>query len=91
MVRRWKKWCESVGIIDDIYLDHFTKYQQIKLIEAFSMAMCGGKYLGPAYDTLAEGTIRSTISYVAQNFRENDSPNPTKDEDGQIGRLQSWQ
>ena len=53
------------------------------------MALRGGRFSGQAYDTLAEGTVRSAISYVAQTFRDNDRPNPTKDEDGELGRLLS--
>ena len=46
-----------------------------------------GRFPGPAYDTLVEGTIRITMLYVAQIFQEKDSRNPTKDEDGDLGRL----
>ena len=45
--------------------------------------------MGQAYDTLAEGTVRSAISYVAQTFRDNNRSNPTKDEYGKLGRLLS--
>lgn len=55
------------------------------------MAMREARFSGPAYDTLVEGTIRSTISFVASTFRDNDRPNPTKDEDGELSRLLSRQ
>ena len=89
--RRWNEWIESIGIIDDIYLDSFTKHQRVKLIGAFAMAMREGRFSGQAYDKLAAGTVQSTISYVAQTFRERGRPNPTKDEDGELGRLLSRQ
>ena len=53
------------------------------------MALRQGRFSGPAYDTLVESTVRSTISFVSQKFREDDRPNPTKDEDGELGRLLS--
>ena len=56
---------------------------------AFAMALRQGRFLGPYYDTLAEVTVRSTSSFVAQTFREDDYPNQTKDEDGELGRLLS--
>ena len=56
---------------------------------AFSMALHQGEFSGPSYDTLAEGTVRSAISFVAQTFQENDHPNPTKDEGSELGRLLS--
>lgn len=89
--RRWKEWCDSVGLIDDYLLVHFNRYQQIRLMGAFAMAVRGARFSGPSYDTLAEGTVRGTISFVAQTFRELDRPNPTRDEDGELGRLLSRQ
>ena len=64
---------------------------KINLMGAFAMALHVGQLSGPAYGTLAEKTTRSTISYVAQTFRENGRPNPTKDKDGELGRLLSQQ
>jgi hypothetical protein len=37
------------------------------------------------YDTLAEGTVRSAISYVVSIFWENGWTNPTKDKDMELG------
>ena len=51
------------------------------------MALRCGRFSSAAYDTLAEGTVRNAITYVAAAFRENDMPNPTKDEDGVLGRI----
>ena len=51
------------------------------------MAMRGGRFSGPAYDTLAEGTTRGAVSYVASTFRENHQSNPTRDKDNKLGRL----
>ena len=55
------------------------------------MALREGRFSGQAYDQLAASTVQSTISYVAQTFRERGRPNPTKDEDGELGRLLSRQ
>ena len=65
--------------------------QRIRIMVAFSMAVCEGGFSGPSYDTLAEGTVRGAISFFSQTFRENDRPNPTKDEDGELGRVLSRQ
>jgi hypothetical protein len=45
------------------------------------MALRQGRFLGPAHDTLAVGTIQNTISDICATFRENGRPNPTKDDD----------
>ena len=68
-------------------LDHFKRGQRIRLMGAFAIAVREGRFSGPSYDTLAEGTVRGAISFVSQTFRENDNPNPTKDEDGELGRV----
>ena len=86
---RWIKYADSIGLVEDYFLDNFTRGQRIKLMGAFAMAMRQARFSGPAYDALAEGTIRNSISYVVSSFRDNDRPNPTKDEDGELGRLLS--
>ena len=55
------------------------------------MSLHEGIFSGPFHGTLVESTIRGAISYVSQAFRENDRPNPTKDEDGELGRALSSQ
>jgi hypothetical protein len=45
---------------------------------AFAMAMHERQFLQD-YGALAEGTVRSAISHVVLNFRENGWTNPTKD------------
>ena len=87
--RRWTEYARSIGITQDFFLDGLTKPQRIKLMGAFALAMREGRFSSQAYDTLAEATIRNTISFVSSTFRENERPNPTKDDDGQLGRLLS--
>ena len=83
--RRWNEYCLSIGL-NDTYLDGFDKHQRIKLMGAFAVAMREGRFSGD-YGTLAEGTVRGSISYVVSSFRENGRPNPTKDEDMELGFL----
>ena len=66
--RRWVEYCNSIGLKRDKFLDDLNKYQWIQIIGAFSVAMRQGRFSGPGYDTLAEGTIRGAISHVAQTF-----------------------
>ena len=49
------------------------------------------RFSGPYHGTLVEIIIQGAISYVLQTFRENYRPNPTKDEDGELGRFLSRQ
>ena len=73
------------------YLKNFSRGQRIHLIGAFAMAMSVGPFSGPAYDTLAEVTIRGAISFVTLSFSENNRTNPIKNEDDELGRLLSRQ
>ena len=87
--KRWREWCAEVGLSKDLFLDSFTSGQKIKLLGAFAMALRQGRFSPKSNEPLVESTIRSSILYVAQTFRENDRPNPTKDEDGELGRFLS--
>jgi hypothetical protein len=91
--RQWVEYCHSIGITTDFYLDFLEKPDIIKIVGAFSIALRKDRFSRPPHETLAESTIRGAVSYVASTFRDNDRPNPTRDEDGELGRLLSrlWQ
>eukprot|EP00957_Ditylum_brightwellii_P148511 11307737-Ditylum_brightwellii.AAC.1 len=84
--KQWDQWCVSIRTRDAL-LENLTRAQQIRLMGAFAMALCGKRLLGPRDDPLAEGTIQGAISYVASSFQDNNRPNPIKDEDGKLGRI----
>ena len=86
---RWTKYLESIGIHNDDFLDDFSQPQRTLLIGAFAMALREGRFSGPAYDSLATGTITNTISSVAQTFRENGRRNPSLDDDRKLSILLS--
>jgi hypothetical protein len=79
------------GFEDDIFLDHCRKHQRVRIIGGFAQAMREARFSGPSYETLAETTVRNAVSYVAATFRDNDRPNPTLDEDGELARILSRQ
>ena len=87
--RRFTEYLDSIGLRHDHYLDSFTRPQQHKIMCAFAMAMRQARFSGPAYDKLAEGTIRGTISNVCSSFRDSGRLNPTKDDDGQLSFILS--
>jgi hypothetical protein len=84
---RWKSYLDSVGLIDDYFLDSFNRTQRIRLVGAFMQALRQGRFSGPSYETLAGTTIDNALSSLVQTFRDNDRPNPTLDADGKLGRL----
>ena len=64
----------SCGCRYEAQLESSTQYfldtskKEINLLGTFTIALCFWQVSGPAYDTLAEGTHRGTISYVVQTF-----------------------
>ena len=52
-------------------MDEFEEYHQINLIGAFTQAMQESWFYRKYLSTLASLTVRTTVEYVAQNFREN--------------------
>ena len=54
-----------------------------------AMAMREGRVSRQSHGPLPESTIRGAISHVSSSFRDNDRPNPTKDEDSDLGRILS--
>ncbi len=87
--RAWKRWCKYNKCIgnNDLFHEHFSRHQRIKIIGAFALTLQEGRFLGPAYDRLVESTISGTVSYVCTTFRENGSPNPSLDKDARTGFL----
>ena len=88
---RWKQWCESIGVDNDVLLDGFTRHQRLQLIGAFAMALRSGRFSRQTHGTLVEGTVRGAISYVAQTLRDEGRPSPTCTDDGELGQILSRQ
>jgi hypothetical protein len=61
------------------------------LLGAFAMAVRSGKFSDSRFNTLAEGTVRGTISNVVQTFQSLGGQNPTKDTDNELSILLSRQ
>jgi hypothetical protein len=55
------------------------------------MAVRSGKFSDSRFNTLAEGTVRGTISNVVQTFQSLGGQNPTKDTDNELSILLSRQ
>jgi hypothetical protein len=53
------------------------------------MAVRSGRFSDLQFNTMAEGTVRDTISNVVQTFRSLGRQNPTKDEDNKLSILLS--
>jgi len=86
--RRWTLFLSKIGIDDDHCLTQFTEpWIRTLLLSAFAQSMREASYSGNSYVTLAEGTVRSTVDYVAQTFRSNNQPDPRLDDGGKLNYL----
>jgi hypothetical protein len=86
---RREKYCQSIRC-SDFYMDGLQKQEKIIMLGAFAAVRSGG-FSGECYGTLAEGTVRGTISHVVQAFRAKGRQNLTKDADHKLSILLSRQ
>ena len=82
--RRWKQFLKTMEIDDDPFLDTFEPWVRTLLICAFAQSMREATFSRGNVNSLAEGTIRTTIDYVAQAFRSNNRPDPKVDDGGRL-------
>ena len=59
--QRWSTYLDSIGIVNNEFLDGFTRQQQNLFVGAFAMALHEGQFSGRAHGPLALGTITNTI------------------------------
>ena len=79
----WRAFLLKVGI-QDTYLIAFSKFQQNITMSAFAQAMWEVYFSPTNRNTLVEGTVNATFSYVAQAFRSNNRSDPRLDIDNKI-------
>ena len=83
--RRFREWCDSVGLVNNYFLDNICRDERTKTVGAFVMTMHGEIFAGPAYDTQTKGTTRRVVSHMALTFRGNDWTNPIKTKAASLG------
>ena len=82
--RRWNSFLTTMEIQDDPFLTKFEPWTRTLLICAFAQAMREATFSKGNVNSLAEGTIRTTIDYVAQTFRADNRPDPKVDDGGRL-------
>ncbi len=79
--RQWIKYLDLIILSHDPFLNRLNRCQQKLLICAFTTAYWEGRFSSNAFETLAAGTVRNTISSICLTFWEHGRPNLSKDED----------
>ena len=75
---RWTSYLSSIGIADDNFLESFSVNQHLQIVLAFAAAVRSARF-SPGFTQLKEGSVHSTIDYVAQVFRANNRRDPRLD------------
>jgi hypothetical protein len=65
-------------------MDSLSKQERILFLGAFAVAVRSGRFSDLQFNTLAEGTVRGSISNVMQIFRLQGRQNPMKDADNEL-------
>ena len=80
---RYKTYLQSIGIIEDWYLDNFTKHQKHKILSAFGTAIRDGRF-SKQNKPNKSGSVRSAIDHVAQTYKLAHRPDPRLDTDAKF-------
>jgi len=81
----WAKWTSFIGSIDigdDPFLEKFEQHERNQFITLFAQYLRSKPTSTGRVPELAEGSIRNTISTVAQTFLENHAADPRIANDG---------
>jgi hypothetical protein len=80
--KTWQTFLNRVGLTESLYLDGFNSFQRNIIFSAFAQAIRTSAFSSRNNRDLVEGTVQSTLSYVAQAFGANNRPDPRLDTDG---------
>ena len=80
--KTWQAFLISIEFTGSLYLDGLSPFQKNIVISAFAHAVRSSAFSARHNKHLVEGTVQSTISYVAQAFGANNRPDPRLDSDG---------
>ena len=68
-------------------MENLERWQRISLLSAFAQTMREALYSSGNHDTLASGTVRYSVDYVAQTIRDDHGYDPRIDIDGRTSSI----
>jgi hypothetical protein len=84
---RYTKYCDSIGLDGNYFLDGMPQQHRIAIMGAFAVAMCEGRFLTPGDGPLAKKSVKGTVNAVAATFQENGREDPHRDAERHVGQL----
>jgi hypothetical protein len=88
--RVWKQYteyCNPVGLGHNPFLDGMLRQHKVKIMGAFSVALCQGQFSRATDAPLAHSTVRDTLNLVAVAFRDNRRDPPKQDAENNVAQL----
>jgi hypothetical protein len=86
-LRAWKRfqgYLQSIGILDDPFLDSFDRGQRHKILSAFGNYIREGRFNPKVTKLLKADSVRAALDCVAQAFKLAVRPDPRLDADGKL-------
>ncbi len=84
---RYTKYCNSIGLNGNYFLDGMPQQHRIAIMGAFAVAIREGRFSRPGDGPLAKKSVEGTIDTVAAIFQENGREDPHRDAERHVGQL----
>jgi hypothetical protein len=82
---RFQRYLGIIGVVDDPFLDSFSRFQRIRILSAFAHAIREGRFCDGAHrKTVKSESVRSALDCVSQVFKLADRADPRLDRDGKF-------
>ena len=82
----WNKYCASIGLKTNFFLDRFGQEYCIRIMGAFAAAMWDRRFSSSIGTSLGLKTVQGAVDHVVVTFRKHNQSNPKLNTDGHI----SW-
>jgi hypothetical protein len=88
---RYTKYCDSISLTGNYFLDGIPRQHKITIMGAFAVAMREGRFSRPTDGPPAKKSVEGTVNAVAATLRENGREDTHRDAERNVGRLLQWQ
>jgi hypothetical protein len=65
---RYTKYCDSIGLNGNYFLDGMPRQHRIAIMGAFAVAIHEGRFLRPGDGPLAKKSVKGSVNAVAATF-----------------------
>jgi hypothetical protein len=84
---RYTKYCDSIGLNRNYFLNGMPRQHRIAIMGAFAMAIREGRFSRLGDGPLAKKSVKGSVNTVAATFQENGQEDPHRDAERHVGPL----